>query len=82
MHKRDGLTNDLLPSVRKYGGDVVRLLTDEAEPSLTDTRNVRMHGNPFGSGYQSGLLELVRDLIEYAYRKRIEDMRRSQGQWT
>lgn len=44
----------------------MRLLTDEADPNLAEMRNVRAHGNPYGSGYQSGLLELVRDLIEYA----------------
>jgi hypothetical protein len=71
MHRRDGLTDDQLPYVRKYGGSVMRLLTDETDPNLADMRNVRAHGNPFGSGYQSGLLELVRDLIEYAYRNRI-----------
>src|ERR1051326_7620046 len=66
MHKRDGLTDDQLPCVRKYGGSVVRLLTGEADPSLAAMRNDRMHGNPFGSGYRSGLLESVHDLIEYA----------------
>jgi hypothetical protein len=76
MHKQDGLTDDQLPCVRKYGGSVIRLLTSKADPSLADMRNVRMHGNPFGSGYRSGLLEVVHDLIEYAYRDRIEEMHR------
>jgi hypothetical protein len=71
MHRRDGLTDDLLPCVRKYGSSVMKLFTDEADPNLADMRNVRAHGHPFGSGYMSGLLELVRDLIEYAYRDRI-----------
>jgi len=71
MHRRGGLTDDQLPCIRKYGGSVMRLLTVEADPNLADMRNVRAHVNPFGSGYQSGLLELVRDLIEYAYRDRI-----------
>jgi hypothetical protein len=71
MHQKDGLTDDQLPCVQKYGGNVMRLLTDDADPNLADMRNVRAHGNPFGSGYQSGLLELMRDLIEYAYRDRI-----------
>jgi hypothetical protein len=75
MHERDGLTDNQLPFVRKYGGSITRLLTGEADPSLADMRNVRMHGNPFGSGYRSGLLELVRDLIEYAYRDRISARR-------
>ena len=69
----DGLTDDQLPCVRRYGGSIVaRLQLDsDVRPSLADIRNVRGHGNPFGSGYQSGLLEAVRDLIEYAYRERI-----------
>jgi hypothetical protein len=77
MRKRDGLTDDQLPCVRKYRGivSVVRLLTGEAKPSLADMRNAEMHGNPFGSGYRSGLLEVVRDLIEYAYRDAIQTAR-------
>ncbi len=73
MPERDGLTNDQLPCVRKYGGDIMSRLTGEADPTLGETRNARAHGNPFASGYQSGLLEVVRDLIEYAYRGRIGD---------
>jgi hypothetical protein len=75
MYQRDGLTDDQLPCVRKYGGSVVRVLTGETDPSLADMRNVRMHGNPFESGYRSGLPEVVRDLIEYAYRNRISSAR-------
>ena len=71
MYQRDGLTDNRLPCVRKYGGSILRLLNDEADPSLADMRNVRAHGNPFGGGYRSGLLEVVRDLIEYAYRNAI-----------
>jgi len=76
MPEGDCLTNDQLPFVRKHGGDIVKLLKDEANPSLAGLRNVRAHGNPFGSDYRSGLLELVRDLIEYAYRDQIAEMRR------
>lgn len=71
MHEQDGLIDDRLSSVRKYGGSVLRLLIGGANPNLAEMRNVRMHGNPFGSGYTSGLLELVHDLIEYAYRDRV-----------
>jgi hypothetical protein len=73
MVESDGLTDDQLPCVRRYGGSIVgRLkLNSGAKPSLADIRNVRGHGNPFGSGYQSGLLEAVHNLIEYAYRERI-----------
>lgn len=71
MHQRDGLSDDQLPCVRKYGGSILRLLNGETNPGLADMRNVRAHGNPFGSGYQSGLLEVVHDLLEYAYRSSI-----------
>ncbi|WP_051956084.1 hypothetical protein [Beijerinckia mobilis] len=71
MHQHDKLTDDLLPCIRKYGGSVMRRLTDKGSPALAELRNDRAHGNPFGSEYQSGLLELIRDLIEYAYRDRI-----------
>lgn len=73
MHEHDGLTDGQLPCVRKYGGSIMRLLTGEADPSLAEMRNSRMHGSSFGSGYTSGLLELAHDLIEYAYRDRIRE---------
>lgn len=75
MYKCDGLTEEQLSCVQRYGGSILGLLNGEANPSLTEVRNVMAHGNPFGSGYRSGLLELVRDLIEYAYRENIRDAR-------
>lgn len=74
MHEHDGLTDDKVSCVRKYGVSVMKLLTGESDPSLASMRNARAHGNPLGSDYRSGLLELARDLIEYAYRRRIEEM--------
>jgi hypothetical protein len=50
MHEQDGLTDYQLPSVRTYGGSVLCRLSGKAKPSLAEMRNVRMHGNPFGSG--------------------------------
>jgi hypothetical protein len=47
---------------------VICRLTGEAKPSLSDLRNESAHGAPFDGFPQSGLLELVRDLIDYAYR--------------
>jgi len=42
------------------------------KPSLADRRNGMAHGDPFGEsgagGPCAGLLELLRDLIDYAYR--------------
>lgn len=36
--------------------------------SLADIRNSAAHGDPFDGMPWAGMLELVRDLIEYAYR--------------
>jgi hypothetical protein len=66
----DGLTDDQLPSVQKYGGSIVELIKrgGTTKPSLADIRNELAHGAPFGGMPKSGLLEVVRDLIHYAYR--------------
>jgi hypothetical protein len=62
-------------TMRKVDGwQTLPLLTGNRKPSLAAIRNTRAHGNPFGSGYQSGLFELVRDLIVYAYRDRITEV--------
>jgi len=79
MVESDGLTDDKLPSVRRLGGSVVKLLTGERDPSLAGIRNPRAHGNPFGSGYQSGLIEVIHDLIVYAYRDRIAELHAAGG---
>jgi hypothetical protein len=72
MVSKDGLTNDQLPCARKYGGTVIGFVTGESKPSLSERRNEAAHGNPFGGGWpSSGTLELIRDLIDYAYRDRI-----------
>jgi len=68
MPDHDGLTDAKIPMVGRVGGSVIGLLTGKRDPSLAGIRNTRAHGNPFGSGMQAGLLELIRDLIEYAYR--------------
>lgn len=79
MVKSDGLTDDKLPCIRRLGGSVTELLTGERDPSLAEIRNTRAHGNPFGSGYRSGLIEVIRDLIVYAYRDRIAEVRAAGG---
>jgi hypothetical protein len=68
MPEHDGLTDDKVPVIRRCGGTVVDLLTSKREPSLADIRNDSAHGYPFDGLPWAGLLELVRDLIEYAYR--------------
>jgi hypothetical protein len=67
----DGLTDDQLPFIRKYSGTVVERLkyAGNAKPSLPDMRNTLAHGEPIERGPGCGLVELIRDLIDYAYRK-------------
>lgn len=68
MVEHDGLTDAKVPMIQRCGGgNVVCFLTGECKPSLADRRNDLAHGAPFGSPC-AGLFELVRDLIDYAYR--------------
>lgn len=72
MVKKDGLTDEKVAiNVRCQGGTVIGLLTGKTKPSLADIRNAAAHGDPFDGLPRSGLVELCRDLIEYAYRDRI-----------
>ena len=66
----DGLTDEQLPFVQKYGGSVVRRLKrrDSISPTLPEMRNRLAHGDPIEAGPGCGLPELIRDLIDYAYR--------------
>jgi hypothetical protein len=68
MPEHDELTDDKLPIIRRCGGSVVTLLTGARRPSLANIRNEMAHGDPFDGLPWAGLIELVRDLIEYAYR--------------
>jgi hypothetical protein len=69
MPEHDGLTDDNEPmNVRCRGGTVVDVLIGTRKPSLAQIRNDLAHVYPFDGFPWSGLLELVRDLIEYAYR--------------
>lgn len=84
MVEKDALTDGALPFVQRYGGSVLPHLyeTDAAriareatqsppQTTLAGIRNSLAHGDPFDGLPWSGLLELVRDLIEYAYRDMI-----------
>lgn len=73
MVEDDGLTDDLLPMNRRCGppSTIVGFLTGTATPSLAEIRNGSAHGYPLDAFPRSGLLELIRDLIEYAYRDMI-----------
>ena len=75
MVEHDGLTDDKLPMHRRCGGgSVVSRLTGKTKPSLANIRNGLAHGYPFDGLPWSGTLELVRDLIEYAYRGVLADL--------
>ena len=80
----DHVTDNALPFTRRYGGSVHNILfeTDAArearkayggpeQTTLASIRNGLAHGDPFDGLPWNGLLELIRDLIEYAYRDMI-----------
>lgn len=79
MVECDGLTDGQIPMVRRCGGTAQGFLTGDLRPSLADRRNSAAHGDPFDSSPVGGLLELTRDLIEYAYRDFIAEIRRPSG---
>jgi hypothetical protein len=70
MVDHDGLTEDQIPMNQRCGSPskALGMVTGETRPSLWDIRNDLAHGAPFGEFPWAGLLELVRDLINYAYR--------------
>jgi hypothetical protein len=74
MVKEDGLTNEMLPIFRRTGGDPIARVLGELRPSLADIRNSLAHGDPFDGLLQAGLLELVRDLINFAFRGCIREI--------
>ena len=73
MVEADGLTDAHLPVVTRCGGTAVGQLTGETRPTLAERRNTLAHGDPFEGLPTGGLLELARDLINYAYRDHIAD---------
>jgi len=87
----DGLTDARLPFTQHYGGSVIPVLRrgrskhgesssgNASRPTLADIRNSLAHGDPFDGLPWSGLLELVRDLIEYAYRFYLQEGRTGFG---
>src|SRR5665213_3550076 len=90
MVEKDGLTDEKIPMFQKYGGSIVANLyepdasrkarkgTITAPPmTVAEIRNSLAHGDPFDGLPWSGLLELVRDLIEYAYRDYIAESTRA-----
>jgi hypothetical protein len=69
----DGLTDAAIPMVVRCEGTAIGQLTGETKPSLADRRNKAAHGDPFDGTPVGGLVELVRDLITYAYRDMIAE---------
>jgi hypothetical protein len=69
MVESDGLTDDRIPMVVRCGGTAVGQLIGATHPTLAERRNALAHGDPFDGLSTGGLLELVRDLINYAYRQ-------------
>jgi hypothetical protein len=69
MVEHDGLTDAKVPMVdRCRGGSVTLMLSGGSKSGLAAIRNDLAHGFPFDAFPFSGLFELVRDLINYAYR--------------
>lgn len=68
MVEADGLTDAHISMVVRCGGSAIGQLTGEGDPTLAERRNLLAHGDPFDGLPTGGLLELARDLINYAYR--------------
>jgi hypothetical protein len=75
MVEVDGLTDAQIPMVVRCGGSAVGQLIGEVHPTLAERRNALAHGDPFDGLPTGGLLELVRDLINYAYRDYVAEAR-------
>lgn len=68
MVEVDGLDDADIPMVTRCNGTAIGQLTGSTHPTLAERRNMLAHGDPFDGFPTGGLLELVRDLIDYAYR--------------
>lgn len=68
------ITDADIPMSQRSGVSLLARIDPEggAKPSLLNIRNSMAHGDPFGSGAAPDLLELCRDLIEFAYRDNVE----------
>lgn len=73
MVDADGLTDAQIPMVARCGGTALGQLTGQTHPTLAERRNSLAHGDPFDGLLTGGLLELVRDLINFAYRHYIAE---------
>lgn len=66
--EKEGLTDAQIPMIARCGGTAIGQLIGTTRPTLDERRNAMAHGDPFDGLPTSGLLELVRDLIMFAYR--------------
>jgi hypothetical protein len=73
MVEVDGLTDAQIPMVVRCGGTALGQLTGDTRPTLAERRNALAHGDPFDGLPTGGLLELARDLINFAYRHYIAE---------
>lgn len=73
MVTADGLTDKDIPMVERCGGTAIGQIIGDVHPTLAERRNLLAHGDPFDGLATGGLLELVRDLINYAYRDYIAE---------
>nr|WP_047166066.1 hypothetical protein [Sphingomonas sp. Y57] len=69
----EGLTDAQIPMIECCGGNAIGQLSGEMRPTLEDRRNAAAHGDPFDGAPVSGLIELVRDLIMFAYRVYLQE---------
>lgn len=75
MVEVDSLTDAQIPMIVRCGGSAVGQLIGDIHPTLAERRNAMAHGDPFDDLPTGGLLELVRDLINYAYRDYVAETR-------
>jgi len=76
MVEGDQLTDAQIPMIVRCGGTAIGQLTGATRPTLDERRNSLAHGDPFDGLPTSGLVELVRDLIHYAYRDYLAEVSR------
>ncbi|MBJ7437818.1 MAG: hypothetical protein JHD35_02170 [Sphingopyxis sp.] len=67
------LTDVDIPVIVRCGGTAIGQLVGDVRPTLAERRNSLAHGDPFDGLPAAGLLELVRDLINFAYRDYIAE---------
>ncbi|AIO36376.1 hypothetical protein DM39_4173 [Burkholderia cenocepacia] len=79
MVNTDGLTDEQIPMISRCGGSAIGQLIGTTKPTLAQRRNAMAHGDPFDGLPVGGLIELVRDLITFAYRNFIAESGSNNG---